>query len=100
MGLEAMVPLEGPCPLAPVLERLAAAGLPTTVVMVDGTLQAPAAPLPDAWREVRLKTPAGMVTLARRPSAVAVVVFGNASAELQQAQRAVADALRAPDPGR
>jgi hypothetical protein len=30
--------------------------------MVDGVLRAPGAPLPDEWRDVRLRMPVGMVT--------------------------------------
>jgi hypothetical protein len=95
VGLEIVVPRPGPCRLAPVLDALAAAGLPSAVAMVDDTLRPPAAPPPEEWRDVRLRTPAGMVTLRRRPDGVAVLVFGNADGALQAAQRAVADAVRA-----
>ena len=61
--------------------------------MVDGALHAPTAPVADGWREVRLKTAAGMVTLKRRDGAIAVVVFGNADPALTTAQAAIADAL-------
>lgn len=96
MGLEVLIapPVE---PLAVVLARLAADGFPTTVMMVDGALVTPGAVPPAGWRDVRLRTPAGTVTLASRPGGVAVLVFGNADAALQQAQRRVAEALRLPD---
>ncbi|HEV8307362.1 MAG TPA: hypothetical protein VGW35_06800 [Methylomirabilota bacterium] len=98
MGLEIVVPRPGPCPLGPVLDALAAAGLPSTVAMVDNALRPAEAPPPDEWRDVRLRTPAGMVALRRHAGGVAVVVFGNADAALQAAQRAVAEAVRsAPD---
>src|SRR5438093_12012946 len=51
----------GPCPLAPVLEKLAGGGLPTIVVLLEGNLQAPHTPPPTEWREVRLKCQAGMI---------------------------------------
>lgn len=102
MGLEVLVPWgspeagvagAAPCPLVPLLEKLAAAGLPTAVAMLDGALHSPTAPLPEDWREVRLKTPAGAVTLTRKPGAIAVVVFANADDALKAAQGKVASAL-------
>lgn len=96
MGLEQLVPGDPP-PLADVLARLAAAGVTAMIAMVDGQLVMPGAPPPAAWREVRVRTPDGTVTLARRPGGVAVVVFGNADAALVRARDAVATAL---GPGR
>ena len=84
-----------PCPLPPLLEKLNADGLPAAVVMVDGGLHAPMAPLPEDWRDIRLKTAAGTVTLTRKPGAIAVVVFANADEALKAAQAKIADALRA-----
>jgi len=95
VGLEILVARTRLCPLAPILEILAASGLKTSVAMVDGVLQGPGANVPVEWRDVRLRTPAGMVALRRTGSGIAVVVFGNAGPELQAAQRAVADAVRA-----
>jgi hypothetical protein len=95
VGLEIVVPRDRPLPLRPVLEALGAAGVPAVVAMADNALRAPTAPLPDEWRDVRLRTPAGMVTLRRQGGGIAVLVFGNADAALQAAQRAVADAVRA-----
>lgn len=93
MGLEILCPRPAPFPLEPVLERLAAGGLACRVVMVDNLLCDPAAPAPRVWRDVRLKTPHGMVTLVARPGGTAVVVFGNAADALQDDQRRVAAAL-------
>ncbi len=95
MGLESVVPRAAPPALRPLLDVLAAAGLPSTVAMADNVLQPPQAPPPEVWDDVRLRTPAGMVTLRRRPDGIAVLVFGNADAALQAAQRTVADAIRA-----
>jgi hypothetical protein len=94
MGLEVVVPRHAPLALATVLERLAAAGLASTVAMVDNVLQGPGALPPATWRDARLRTPAGMVALRRTASGVAVVVFGNADASLQAAQRTVAETIR------
>jgi hypothetical protein len=102
MGLEVVVPWgspeagvagAAPCPLPPLLEKLAKAGLPAAVAMLDGALHMPTAPLPEDWREVRLKTAAGTLTLARKPGAIAVVVFANADEPLKEAQAKVAAAL-------
>jgi hypothetical protein len=93
MGLEIAVPLAAPPPLADLIARLEADGLPCVVAMIDGALCAFGAPPPVEWREARLRTPAGTITLARRPGAVAVVVFGNADDALQRAQSQVAETV-------
>ena len=98
MGLEIVVARSHLCPLSPILERLRAAGLPSTVAMVDGVLQGPGAVPSLDWRDVRLRTPAGVVTLRRTPGGVAIVVFGNADGALQAAQRTVAEAVRLSGP--
>ncbi|HJZ83858.1 MAG TPA: hypothetical protein VKN99_01755 [Polyangia bacterium] len=98
MGLEIVVPRPNPPALPLLLERLAAAGLPSMIVMIDGALAAPGAGAPAVsadWRDLRLRTPAGTATLLRRPDGVAVVVFGNADAQLQAAQRTIAETLAA-----
>ena len=82
-----------PCPLPQLLEKLTGAGLPATVVMIDGALHAPRGTLPEDWREVRLKTAAGMVNVTRKPGAIAVMVFGNADDSLKAAQAKVVEAL-------
>lgn len=94
MGLEILVPCRTPFPLAGMLGALGHAGLPSTVAMVDNVLQGPGAMVPEEWRDVRLRTPAGTVTLRRQPSGVAVIVFGNADEKLRDAQRRVAELLR------
>lgn len=93
MGLEVLVPRVASVEIAALLRRLADAGLPSTLAMVDNVLQGPGATPPAAWRDVRLRTPAGMVTLRRVPSGVAIVVFGNAEAPLREAQRTIAETL-------
>ena len=107
MGLEVVVPWgspeagvasAAPCHLPPLLAKLAADGLPAAVAMLDGDLHMPLAPLPDDWRDVRLKTTAGMITLTRKPGAIAVVVMANADDALKAAQAKVAAALAASHP--
>ena len=93
MGLEVVVPRVSAVGLATLLDRLAAAGLPSALAMVDNVLQGPGATPPPAWRDVRLRTPAGVVTLRRVPSGVAIVVFSNADEPLRAAQRTIAETL-------
>ncbi|HEX2482193.1 MAG TPA: hypothetical protein VHQ69_09955 [Methylomirabilota bacterium] len=95
MGLEVVVPRVSSVPLVTLLDRLAAAGLPSALAMVDNVLQGPGATPPVTWRDARLRTPAGVVTLRRVPSGVAVVVFGNADEPLRTAQRTIAQTLLA-----
>jgi hypothetical protein len=93
MGLEVVVPRASSVGLTALLERLATAGLPSTVAMVDNVLQGPGASPPATWRDARLRTPAGIVTLRRVPSGVAVVIFGNADGALRSAQQTIAETL-------
>jgi len=93
MGLEVIVPRVSSVGLARLLDRLTAAGLPSAVAMVDNVLQGPGASPPETWRDARLRTPAGVVTLRRVPSGVAVVIFGNADDALRAAQRTIAETL-------
>jgi hypothetical protein len=91
--MDLVVPHPEPCAIARVVERLAAAGVRAQVMMVDDQLVAPGAQVSDGWRDVRLRTPAGTLSLKRRGAEIAVVVFGNADAALQAMQRAVAHAI-------
>jgi len=78
-------------PLGVLLSRLRDEGVTATVIMVDGQLHAPGAAVPDGWRDVRLKTPAGMLSVKRRDGGVAIVVFSNADAALVEMQRRIGD---------
>lgn len=101
MGMELMVPGGAARPLAALVEALAAAGIGVTVMMIDGGLVAPGAPLPAVWRDVRLRAPEGTVTLARRGPGtagradLAVVVFGNADPGLRSLQARIVATLAA-----
>jgi hypothetical protein len=94
MGLDLMVPRSDAVDVLQLLKKLAAAGLSASVLMVDGNLHPPQMPMPASWRDLRLKTPAGTVSLKRRPDGIAVVVFGNADAALLAVQKTIADALQ------
>lgn len=69
--------------------------MPCSVVMLDGQLVMPTAALPAAWQEVRLKTPAGMVTLRKAADQVTVLVFGNAAPDLLEMRDRIAAAFAA-----
>jgi hypothetical protein len=94
MGLDVHVPLARPPSLADLLARLDAAGVPVTPLMVDGALVAPpAAKAMSAFRDARLKTDAGTVTIRVVDGGLSIVVFGNADAALLAARDAIARAL-------
>jgi hypothetical protein len=95
MGLDQTVARPGPLPLDALLARLAGDGLACTVAMIDRQLVDPRQPPPSTWSEARLRTPSGMVTLARTSDGVRVLVFGNADAPLIEVQQRIADAIRA-----
>lgn len=88
MGLAQQVVFEtAPAPSwAEVTAWLAARQFPVQVRMIDGQLSLPEETPPDDWRELRLSTPSGMVTLRREGSAVQFVVWGNADTALQRAR--------------
>ena len=91
MGLE--VTVRARRSLADALAALAVTGLRCEVLMIDGQLRHPSAPLPVAWQEARLRTPAGMVTVRQRGDEVQLMVFGNADAALLAARERIAAAL-------
>jgi hypothetical protein len=80
--------------LAEVLRAMALAGVECKIVMVDGQL-VPASHQPASWNEVRLRAPAGMVTLRKQGDLVSVVFFGNADAGLAAVGAQIAAAFEA-----
>jgi hypothetical protein len=91
MGLEQAVKLPGEPPawasMRALFERQK---YPVQVRMIDGELALPDEEPPAAWRELRLGTPAGMVTVRREPGRIALVIWGNADAKLVAARNALA----------
>src|SRR6516225_3610696 len=86
MGLEQTVTFaEGTLPpWNQISDLLARHGFPVQVRMIDNELAFPDEVPPETWRELRLGTPQGMVTLRRESRQVAVVTWGNADAGLLQ----------------
>lgn len=95
MGLEHVVHFlnEGSPDLRRVMALLAEHGFPVQVRMADGELTMPDEVPPEGWKEVRLGTPSGMLTLVRRGRELFVVTWGNANDPMQRAWNAVAWAV-------
>ena len=93
MGLEVVVDEAGD--LGEALTRLASAGTPASIVMIDGALVMPGAAAPARWVDVRVKTSAGTFALKRVGAAgVAVVAFGNADDGARDMMQKLAAAFR------
>src|SRR5947209_4982930 len=90
MGMDQRVEFDAAAPLWPALpELLARHGFSVQLRMIDGQLAFPDEAPPEGWRELRLGTPQGMVTLRREPERVTFVTWGNADRPLLQAWNAV-----------
>jgi hypothetical protein len=87
MGMEQIVSFAGgKMPVwTAVSDLLNRSGFPVQVRMIDGQLAFPDEMPPEAWRELRLGTPQGMITVRRDPQRIILITWGNADAELLQA---------------
>ena len=72
---------------------LASRGFPLKLMMIDGELAFPDETPAETWRELRVGTPQGMVTLRREADGMRLVTWGNADAGLRQAWNALAWAM-------
>jgi hypothetical protein len=77
-------------PWTAVSDLLARRGFPVQVRMIDGELAFPDEAPPASWRELRVGTPHGMVTLRREKQGIVFVTWGNADAPMRQAWNALA----------
>jgi hypothetical protein len=94
MGMDQTVSFTGPPPpWGAVRDLLGRHGYPVQLRMIDGQLAFPDEAPPEGWRELRVGTPGGMVTVRREPGQMVLVVWGNADAGLRQAWNALAWAL-------
>ncbi len=102
MGMEQTVIFaEGSIPAWPMVrELLNRRGFPVHMRMIDGELAFPEEMPPDLWRELRLGTPQGMVTVRRQQDRVVLVTWGNADAALRQAWNALVWAFAQAGGGR
>jgi hypothetical protein len=92
MGMEQTVSFAGKATptWGAVSDLLTRRGFPVQTRMIDGQLAFPDEVPPDDWKELRLGTPQGMVTLRRNGDTVAFVTWGNADAALRQVWNALA----------
>jgi hypothetical protein len=74
---------------AEVYDLLARRGFPVQTRMIDGQLAFPDEVPPEQWKELRIGTPQGMVTVSREEHIVKCVTWGNADAALRQAWNAL-----------
>jgi hypothetical protein len=65
-------------------------GYPVQMRMIDGELAFPDEEPSEPWKELRIGTPGGMVTLRREANRLACVVWGNSDASLRQGWHALA----------
>jgi hypothetical protein len=91
MGLEQTVTFrDGSVPrwteVSDLLERRE---FPVQVRMIDGELALPGGTVLDSWREFRVSTPPGMITLKRQDHRIIFVAWANADAALRQAWNAL-----------
>jgi hypothetical protein len=82
-----------------VAARLKEAGLAVQLRMIDGQLAFPDETPADDWRELRVGSAAGMVTVRRAPDGVTCVVWGNADGPTRDLWEAVASAFASESGG-
>jgi hypothetical protein len=74
---------------AEVQALLARHGLALQMRMINGELAFPDEQPPEEWKELRLGTPAGMITLRRQGDQVQLVIWGNADEALKESWNAL-----------
>ena len=100
MGMSSAVQFAGPGPSWSALRaQMAAEGLAVQLRMVDGLPAFPDENPDDGWRELRISTAAGMMTLRRDVQVLSVVVWGNAGPDLLRERDAVVRACAAATNG-
>ncbi len=91
MGLDRRITLSTPLP--PWQQIASRLTFHAPVQMIDGELAFPDEQPPELWSELRIGTPAGMITLRREANEVVLVVWGNAGPELLTYRDQLAEAL-------
>ncbi len=74
-------------------DALAQRQFPVQLRMIDGELALPDETPPHDWRELRVSTAAGMVTLRRETDGITLAIWGNADEEMKQAWNVLASVL-------
>jgi hypothetical protein len=91
MGLDLSVKFEATTPSWPaVRDLLTRWAYPVQMRMIDGQLAFPDEEPSADWRELRLGTPGGMVTVRRETDRITLVIWGNADASLLTGRNALA----------
>jgi hypothetical protein len=94
MGMERFVEFAGDLPPWEAIQRqLTANGLTVIMRMIDGLPAFPDESPPDGWREIRISTAGGMLTLRQGSGRIAIVAWGNADEILRRDWERVAEAL-------
>ncbi|MBI2807384.1 MAG: hypothetical protein HYX68_20575 [Planctomycetes bacterium] len=95
MGMDQKVifPSEKTPPWQKLIDLLAARGLLVQMRMIDAELAFPDETPPETWRELRVASSSGMVTLRREPDGITLVIWGNADLPTRQTWNALAWAL-------
>ena len=81
-------------PWSQLADHCAKQKIPLQMRMIDGELAFPDETPPHDWRELRVGTPGGMITLKRDPDGITLVIWGNADENLCRDWNALAAALR------
>jgi hypothetical protein len=82
------------CPAwASVAELLGRFNFPVQMRMIDGELALPDEVPPADWKELRVGTPGGMITVRRSGDSVELVTWGNADSPMRLAWNALTWAL-------
>jgi hypothetical protein len=97
MGMEQTVSFAGTTvpSFVAVRDFLGQRGFPLQMGMIDGQLAFPDELPDDGWRELRLRTPQGMVTVRHDGERLAFVTWGNADDAMRQAWNALVWAFAA-----
>jgi hypothetical protein len=92
MGMDQKVvfPPENMPTWAQLADLLAQRQFPIQLRMIDSELAFPDETPPHDWRELRVGTPPGMVTLRRETDGITLVIWGNADISMRQAWNALA----------
>jgi hypothetical protein len=91
MGMDQSVTFTN-CPIPTweaVSALLTAKGYPVQMRMIDGQLAFPDETPPPDWKELRIGTPQGMITIRRESARLVFVTWGNADVEMQKAWNAL-----------
>ncbi len=100
MGIQQSISVATPPSWSAVRDLSARRQFPLQMRMIDGELAFPDEEPPATWRELRIGTPQGMVTVRREGERLLFVTWGNADTSMRQAWNAVTWAFAEVSGGR